>query len=119
MARTVLAVTSIDISGVDLEGAAPDVVDFNAFPNNGKQMLSIFNAGASPITITVQSYPQSNAPGGLTVSDKVITVAAGKEHIAGPFPPSIYNNASNQVEFNASTATDVKVKVLQLTANPG
>lgn len=120
MPRVALAVADIVIGGINAadDGQTPTVDNFY-LPNNGRQMIGVYNGDASSKTVTIQSYPRGDAPGGLTVSDKTVVVEAGKTELIGPFPPSIYNNASNQVEIDLSAVTAVKVKGLKFVANPG
>ncbi len=119
-ARTTLVVTNVDIDGINTAGVAPDVTNGNDFPNNGKQMLFVDNASVdTDVVITLQTYPRGNSPLALTVADKAITVPFGTSRMIGPFPPSLYGDAKNRVQFNADVSADVLVKALALTADPG
>lgn len=119
MSRTTLASNDITIDGVDPDGATPDAVNGNDFGNNGRQMIAVFNGDGSPHTLTIQTYPKGDAPGGLTVGDKAIVIAAGTRRLIGPFPPSIYGDATNKVQLDWTASTSMKVKVLDFAANPG
>lgn len=120
MARTLLAVIPLTIDGVTpADAVIPDSVNGNDFPNNGKQFLSVENnSDDTALVLTLQTYPKGTTPGGLTVSDKVINMPFGTKKLIGPFPPSLYNDATNRVQFNCNVSADIVVKVLQLTADP-
>lgn len=119
MARTVLAITSVVDTGVAFTGAAPDATNGNAMPNNGRQFLLYKNGDASSHTVTINAYPKGDTPNGLTVSDLVVTVAAGATKLIGPFPPSIFNNSSNQVEIDFSSATSQLQTAYEFVSDPG
>lgn len=119
MARTTLSITPIVNSGVAFVGAAPDATNGNALPNNGRQMLVYKNADSGSHTVTIKAYPNGGAPDGLTVSDKVVTIAAGATEIIGPFPPSIYNDAANNVYLDYSSAVSQTQQAFTFSANPG
>ena len=87
----------------------PTQVSANAeglvFTNNGKTILEIeASGGASNITFSPLSLVDSQA-----VEDWVVELESGDVVIIGPFPPTIYNNASNQVVIATST-TNAKAR---------
>ena len=95
--------------------AAPDAVNGNYYNNPGGNpcTLLVNNASGGSITITV-TMPATpfNGAGALGGATKVYTVPTMTEELFC-FEPSIFNNASGQVTFIASTATSVTVGVYQ------
>lgn len=119
MPRTLLpAAQVVTTAGLAPTRTAMDGVNGNSFANNGKQTFNILNGSGAPVTLTVQSYPKGNAPGGLTTSDLTVTVAAGATKEVGPFPPSIYNDVDERVEVDISLATSVTVAITEHPTNP-
>lgn len=118
MARTALAVTPVTVAGVAVSGAAPDASNGNTVPNNGRTMLSVKNADSSSHTVTIKAYPKGVTPGGLTVTDKVVTVVNGTTMLIGPFPPSIYNDINNLIWLDWSSITSMTVQAFTFAADP-
>lgn len=83
----------------------------DTFPNDGRTYLHIKNGGGSSITLTVTTQLTVD---GKALADDSITVTNGQERIVGPFPPGIYNDASNQVSLGYSGVTSVTVGVFRL-----
>ena len=79
------------------------VSDVYTFPNDGRLMLHIKNTDASLCTVTVEVTPVTD---GLILPDRTFTVPATTGDVmAGPFPPSIYNNAGKlRVSYSNITA---------------
>lgn len=111
-------ITDLGVLGTDTVPSAAG----NTFQNNGKQFLKVKNSsGSLDLILTVDAFPtgcQAAVPDGLTVTDRAVTIAKGTEKMIGPFPPSIYNNASGAVSFTTDSQTDMLVSVLELTSNP-
>jgi len=108
---TVLQLTRLS-SGLSLAGvAAAEAGD--VFPNTGREAVVIKNAGASPMTMTVEFKA---TPDGLAVTDLSATVAAGATRIVGPFPPSQYSTdgqAGENASLTYSEHTDVTVAIVK------
>jgi len=64
MARTALTkntgIVTNPTAGVLLVWTAADTVNFNSFAMNGKDLVLVWNTGASPYTVTITSAPSSN-----------------------------------------------------------
>lgn len=82
------------------------------FLNDGRTLLYVKNGGGSSITITVDAQA---TPGGLTITDPTIAVAAGAERLIGPFNPIYFNDASGFVKWTYSGVTSVTVAGIQVT----
>lgn len=111
MARTILAAQQVSRSGLTPAFSAGNA-DGHYVPNDGKMMLEVKNASASPITVTIQT------PGtvdGNAIADLVVTVPANTgDKMIGPFPPSIYNQADGSIYADLSAVTSVTLAALRL-----
>ncbi len=107
-----LAVTSVDRSGVRTDdGAAADVAG-DTFPNTGQEYFHVANGSGVSVDATIDVVA---ALDGQAVADKVVTVAAGQAKIIGPFPKGVYNDANAHVKVTCNPITTVKVKALKFT----
>jgi hypothetical protein len=119
MSATLLpSATQIVLAGSVLAGTTPDAVNGNLFQNNGRQQLWVKNGDSGSHTMTILAYPQGNSPEGLVVTNPAVVLAAGTEQMVGPFPPSIFNNASSQVGLTWDASTSMNIQVIQATDNP-
>jgi hypothetical protein len=80
------------------------------FANTGRELLLVRNGGASSVTTTVAAQGRYR---GVPFSNVTLTVPAGGEVIAGPFPPEVFNDANGRVNLSYSAVTSVTVAVLQ------
>ena len=80
------------------------------FRNNGKTLLHVKNAGASPCTVTINS-PQTVR--GHAVAAQTVVVAAGADKFIGPFAHDVYDDINHDVSFTLSFVTSVTVAVVQ------
>ena len=95
------------ISGVLPAGQTARVEDTGVTPDNdrftnvGRVVLYIESTSASVRTLTIHVHESIDSD--LIVPDRDITVPIGgtttQRLIKGPFPVTIYNNASNEVEW--------------------
>lgn len=100
----VLTPTTVSRAGVaDATQAAAAGGDL--LPNTGKEWVEFVNTGGGAITVTVNGYADGVA---VAVRTFVVPATTGRMK-AGPFPPSEYNNASNQVSFTYSGVTSLAV----------
>lgn len=74
----------------------------DVFTNNGRTSLIILNGGVTgSVVITLVTAGKA---GGLAIADNVITIpkTTGNEFVAGPFDPTIYNDANGQISITYS-----------------
>jgi hypothetical protein len=79
--------------------------------NTGREMLFIKNTDASGHTFSVTVQAQ---PDGKNVTERVISVGAGKTYVAGPYPRNEYNDAGGYAQITYSAATGMKVAVVRV-----
>ena len=73
------------------------LADGHMFLNDGRTFLYIKTvAVGQPHLITIQ-MPTSSDIDGLVVDDITFDLPDDKEHVMGPFPPKIYNQANGRV----------------------
>lgn len=86
--------------------------DTNTFSNDGRTFLHFAKTGAGAATITViaQATVQGMAVANLTVSVPATT----GDVFLGPFPPSIFNDASSNVSFTISDTVGLSFALLRL-----
>lgn len=88
----------------------------DSFPNTGKEMLAIKNAG-SQITLTVTASGPACDYGvaATTAHDQTHTIPADSAtYLIGPFPTKQFNDANGRVQLAYSGVTTVTVQVLAL-----
>lgn len=113
MARTTLATETIDRDGIDPTYSSANA-DGEEVANSGRMFIHVMNGSGASIDVTIQT------PGtvdGLTISDKVVAIAAGEDAMIGPFPPAIYNRDPGEtdtvyVDFSAVTSVTIAALVL-------
>lgn len=96
-------------SGV-LLGAVAASAGGDQFLNDGNVLIYVKNGGGSSINVTVAA---PGAPGGLTLTNPVVAVAAGAEKLLGPFDPKYFNSATGFVNLTYSGVTSVTISVIQ------
>ena len=94
-----------------LDPTANAVASEDSFTNDGKTLIEVINADASPNTVTIVT--QSTVDG-LAVADKTVVVPAGEARIIGPFPKQIYNNTSGAVVVQHSNTTSNTARCFKL-----
>lgn len=111
-----MARTSVSVETVDRDGLSPTKTfiptDGVSFANTGKEFIRLENTDAAGIVVTIQTALTVD---GEAVADKTITVGAGDEMLAGPFPTKWYNNSGGVVYVDAATADKVYISPLKLT----
>lgn len=108
MPRTAIAVVALAFTGATLGLTASDTVNGNSIANSsGKVYVHLRNSGASSRTATFVAVTTSRPADSVfpvqTVSNAVVTVAAGVEKIVGPIPAA-YMDASGVVSVDGSHA---------------
>lgn len=104
----------LTVEDVSLSGATPNLVAAGAngdsFANDGRTVFRVDNAGASSVTVTVDSPTPCNY--GYT-HNVVATVAAGATEDLGPFPSARFNDDKNNVNVTYSGVTSVTVSPIR------
>lgn len=125
MATGTIAITTCTIAGTtDLLGGAvgqiPTATDGDYLATTGYELAFWYNGSGAPVTVTIDAYPSGGqgAPLSLTVTDPTVTVAAGAVKLFGPFPKTVFGNASNNVKITGSAITDCKVGAIKLVPTP-
>lgn len=116
-ARTLIALTTVAAAA---EGAvtftAADAANGMYFVNDGRTVLLVKNADASPHTATISSVPD---PYGRT-GDIAVVTAAGATNAAGVLPTALFNQtgaaALGQVFVGFDAGTSVTVAAIKLGA---
>ena len=115
MARAALTVQTVTRAGVNLSAANKVTValaDGVSFVNTGFEMLYLENTDSSDLVATIQTGATVD---GLAVADRTITLqetgTAGDIILAGPFPPSSYNQGAGGLVY-VDAGTDAKLKVI-------
>lgn len=83
---------------------ASDAANGNSFANTGRQVLVVDNVGASSRTVTIRDKNGNNTG--------VVTVAANKMQVIGPFPVDVYGET---VKFTSSHA-ELECRVFNIAA---
>jgi hypothetical protein len=80
--------------------------------NNGRIYVHAKKTGAGACTATIET---PKTVGGLDIDDQEVTIAATTGDVMiGPFPPSIYNDSSGDVNITFSEVTDLVVGAFEL-----
>lgn len=106
------------LSAIEPSGRTASAFAFTAadsegddFVNDGDVLLMVChtNGGGSSVTLTVTTVMEIDDE---EVADKTITIAAGENHLLGPFPRNIYNDTDGAVALSWSAATDIEVALI-------
>jgi len=116
MARTAIAVQEVPFQGsAAVNFGAADSVNGMVFPNDGRTILLVKNAGAAPITVTVASVQDEYGRSG---DISAASVDVGAERVVGPLRPALWNQKSGtdmgKVYVDVSDDTSVTVAALRL-----
>jgi len=121
MARVNIPVTLLTDDSPFVDPSASEVTadptNDHSFLNNGRTILQVRNTAGSSKTFDVVT---PNTVDGLAVSDRTVTVAAGKTVYVGPFPRSIYSgtdqdNSGERCLVNVPAAeTDLRFKAYRI-----
>ena len=115
MARSTITVTDIVRAGTaPITQTTSDSTNKHQFTNDGNVYLEIVSTDAGSQTVTVKVSPTFTADG-LTVSDLVITVAAGATRLAGPFKQRTFQqDATGLTYVDPSVSTNLKFRAWRL-----
>lgn len=107
---------TLTVQDCSITGLAPTfgaVSASDVFPNDGRTVIYIKNAGASPDTVGIDSTVACNYgfdhDGGGSVTN-------GTEKVFGPFNMTRFNNSNGQVTVTNSYITTVTCAVIRLPA---
>ena len=103
-----LTVVETSRSGAVITGEETSITEATFFDNTGKEFLYVVNGNVGEAVITIKT---GATLGGFAIEDRTITIDASDAVLIGPFSVSVYNDASQQVEF-ASSVTDETVKAM-------
>jgi len=111
MARTVLTVQEIVISGLEnaLEAANADGEEF---ANDGNVFIMAANGSGGAITLTFKT--PGTVGGGVAIDEHEVSIAAGDEEMIGPFDPAIFNQSDGNVDLDFSAVTSLTVGAFKL-----
>ncbi len=87
----------------DLTLTAGDSANNHSAVNSGREVLIMENTDASPHTATIVSVACSHARTG----NILLATAATAIGIAGPFPPSLFNQTGSLVNIDLDVSTGV------------
>ena len=80
--------------------------------NDGKTFLLFLKSGAGTCTVTVTT---PGTIGGLSISDRTITVGASTgDIVAGPFPPRVFNDSNGDLSFTLSDTVGLSLAAIKL-----
>lgn len=86
--------------------------DTYTFQNDGRVFIHFKKTGAGAATVTIVTQATSQ---GLAITDQTATVAATTGDVyVGPFPPSLFNDASANVTFSFSDTVGLSFEVMRL-----
>ena len=103
----VSSATNTTLVGLDGVGAGNGIT----FANDGRMFIEVENGATQTIATVVTQITVD----GQAVADPTFTVPLNEDHLFGPFPPSVYNNAAGMVEVHFSDITDGTVSVWRLS----
>jgi hypothetical protein len=112
MAASALTVSTVVRAGInltDLDAAAN--VDGNYFTNTGNEILYALNGDGSSTTITLVYAATTD---GQAITNKTVSVPAGKAMILGPFPVEFYNDANSRMNLTYSSVTSLTVLAMKV-----
>lgn len=101
---TVLSVQAVSLTGVVPSFSAATVTVGDKFLNNGRVYVEVINGAGAPINVTVDSLVNCNQGHDHNIT---VAVANGTRKKIGPFPMSIFNDASGYVTVICSSVTSI------------
>ncbi len=111
-AVTDIAVLKIVKSGLTNAATTSVIGDTVTFTNDGHTLINFRKSSSGNCTVTILSQA---TVGGLAVANQSFTVPATTGDVfAGPFPPSIFNDANGKVNFSLSDEAGLTYTILRL-----
>lgn len=113
MARTVISVQQVSLSGIAPSFSAGDQANGHQFANDGRTFLEVKNTGGSACTVTIRA--NGYKIGGVTIQDQTVSVPATTgDRMIGPFDQSIFNQSGGVVNVDLSTGTGITIAAFKL-----
>lgn len=105
-------------AGLDLTTGGQAVnTTADIFANPSGNALAIINNGNAGNCVVTINFPASATVDGQSPTNKTVTVVNGHYEVIGPFPTSVYNDASGNVNLTYSVTSSVKIMVISMTPN--
>ncbi|HUV93937.1 MAG TPA: hypothetical protein VMX14_03800 [Anaerolineae bacterium] len=111
MARETLTVQAMVRAGLTAGYTAFEASGV-AFANEGRTFIHVKNAQAAGTTKLTIITP--NTVDGLAIDDRDVTIAAATEEFIGPFQPGVYNQSTDVVHIDVTTATSVSIAAIRI-----
>ena len=112
MVDVVLTVQRLAPTGITPTRTAISASNVYLVRNSGRMLLAFEKGGAGAATITIQTPVTT---GGLAVAEQSVTVPADTgDKMAGPFPPSIYNDDNGDLRFSTNEGTGLTCAVVAI-----
>lgn len=114
-----LTIQSVAETGLEPAYAAVNDGDLLKADSSQRHFLHVKNGDASPTNVTINAVKTTarvSGVGVVTISDKVIAIAAGEERLIGPFTEA-YMDADGDVTINYSNVTSITAAALKLPAS--
>jgi hypothetical protein len=109
----VIAIQTIDLTGLAEFTLAAASASTDTFVNDGRTILVVNNASGSQMTVTIDSLQASDFG---SDEDIAVAVEAGERVFIGPFQKARFNSIAGVVTVTTSLETSVTVAALQLHA---
>ncbi len=116
MSTVLLAVTDVTDAGLDdatasLYQGSLSTANTYQVPNDGRTLMHVKNAGASPCVVTFSSPVTVRGHALATIS---VSVANGKNFFIAKFAPALYNDVNGMINFTLSYITSVTIALLRI-----
>ena len=109
MARETLAVQEVVRGGLTAGYTAMEASGV-AFANEGRSILHVKNlTGGATLTVVTP-----NTVDGLAIADRTVTIPANTETFVGPFQPGVYNQSTDVVYVDVTTAGSVSIAAIRV-----
>jgi len=113
MGATLLTITKIALTGIDLAPVAIDETNGNYFVNTGRCLVYVENAAVGAFDILINS--QALCSFGVD-HDITVNVGISEKKFIGPFPKSRFDDADGyvQITYGAGAQGDLTIQILEL-----
>jgi len=119
MSTVLMTVTDVTDAGLDDATAGLYVgslltTNQYQFPNDGRTMMHVKNAGASPCVVTFVNGGGMLGVRGHALATISVSVTNAKNFFIAKFAQNLYNDVNNLVNFTLSYITSVTVALLRV-----